>query len=329
MGELGDRGVAFLDANPTKHGTEIAGREVLPVEELGAVEFDLLLVAVLSDSEGIRDRLRAAGLEEGRDFALPFPSGKRLQVLDSLPRTLSFLERFDLTGREAVEVGFGGQLFLALTLLHRGVSRVVVTDVEAQLGALERREGEWRSFLADLARAAPGRARDEEPGRILERIEIHSTPTRAEDLPFDDASFDLVANTGVMEHVDDPGGAIDAFARVLRPGGLALCLAVGIHDHRANDPAAPFTPWSFLVSTEDEWRELGRSAYHQNRWRAVDFERAFEERGFDLLARDCIVDPRLGPAEARRFAEPFRSGYSLTQLAELDLDLGARLRSGG
>ncbi len=46
----------------------------------------------------------------------------------------------------------------------------------------------------------------------------------AEDLPFDDDSFDTVVSTLVLCTVDDPRRAIEETARVLRPGGKLLFL---------------------------------------------------------------------------------------------------------
>jgi 2-polyprenyl-6-hydroxyphenyl methylase/3-demethylubiquinone-9 3-methyltransferase len=43
-----------------------------------------------------------------------------------------------------------------------------------------------------------------------------------EQLPFDDATFDLVTCCDVLEHVRDPDQVIAETARVLRPGGLYL-----------------------------------------------------------------------------------------------------------
>lgn len=40
-----------------------------------------------------------------------------------------------------------------------------------------------------------------------------------EDLPFPDASFDLVISSNVLEHVDNPQKVIDESVRVLKPGG--------------------------------------------------------------------------------------------------------------
>jgi SAM-dependent methyltransferase len=42
------------------------------------------------------------------------------------------------------------------------------------------------------------------------------------DLPFADASFDLVLATDIIEHVEDDGRALREIARILAPGGKAL-----------------------------------------------------------------------------------------------------------
>ena len=41
-------------------------------------------------------------------------------------------------------------------------------------------------------------------------------------LPFEDATFDFVFSTSVMEHVLDPGRALEEIARVLRPDGVSI-----------------------------------------------------------------------------------------------------------
>ena len=48
------------------------------------------------------------------------------------------------------------------------------------------------------------------------------THAHAEELPFEDASFDLVTCQTVLIHVQDPRAAIREMIRVVRPGGLVL-----------------------------------------------------------------------------------------------------------
>jgi SAM-dependent methyltransferase len=57
------------------------------------------------------------------------------------------------------------------------------------------------------------------PAGSTRRASQHGT---AEQLPFTDASFDLVTCQTVLIHVPDPGAAIDEMIRVARPGGLIL-----------------------------------------------------------------------------------------------------------
>lgn len=49
-----------------------------------------------------------------------------------------------------------------------------------------------------------------------------------EQLPFDDASFDLVLSDNVIDHAEDPGKIVGEISRVLRPGGL-LYFTVNVH----------------------------------------------------------------------------------------------------
>jgi ubiquinone/menaquinone biosynthesis C-methylase UbiE len=78
---------------------------------------------------------------------------------------------------------------------------------------------------------------------MVRRLEEHARSTRpgttvlrapAEDLPFDDASFDTAVSTLVLCGVDDQPRSLRELRRVLRPGGTLLFL-----EHvRADDPRA-------------------------------------------------------------------------------------------
>jgi SAM-dependent methyltransferase len=59
----------------------------------------------------------------------------------------------------------------------------------------------------------------------------------AADLPFTDASVDLVVSTLSMHHWDDPADAFAEMARVLRPGGVALIYDLGLLTYTPSEMA--------------------------------------------------------------------------------------------
>ena len=73
-----------------------------------------------------------------------------------------------------------------------------------------------------------------------------------EALPVDDASFDLVLCTQVLEHCDDPGARVAELRRVTAPGGRVLASTHGVQVYHP--------------SPQDYWR-----------WTHVGLRRLFEE----------------------------------------------------
>lgn len=101
---------------------------------------------------------------------------------------------------DALEIGAGTGYF-SLNLAQLGlIERPTASDISA--GML--------STLAETA-AALG-------------IEVSTVRTEAEELPFEDQSFDLVFGHAVLHHIPDLPRAFAEFKRVLRPGGtIAFC----------------------------------------------------------------------------------------------------------
>jgi SAM-dependent methyltransferase len=95
--------------------------------------------------------------------------------------------------------------------------------------------GHWSQLLANVL---PGEARvhgiDRDPfwvAKAAARASARGLADRftyqvaiAEQLPFDDASFDLVTCQTVLIHTPDPGAVLDEMVRVARPGALILAV---------------------------------------------------------------------------------------------------------
>ncbi len=100
---------------------------------------------------------------------------------------------------EVLEIGAGTGLNLA-AYPREGITRLVCTEPNLAMSSqLEARSGE-----------AP--------------IEIEVVAASAEQLPFEDASFDCVTGTLVLCEASSPPAALAEIARVLRPGGHYLFL---------------------------------------------------------------------------------------------------------
>jgi demethylmenaquinone methyltransferase / 2-methoxy-6-polyprenyl-1,4-benzoquinol methylase len=106
---------------------------------------------------------------------------------------------------------------------------------------------------------AEGRARVDRAG-LGERIRLERA--RAEELPFEDASFDALTFTALLRYVDDPAATLRELARVVRPGGRLASLDFFIPEAALLrvlwnvyvDIGLPFL--GSLVSTG--WEEVGR-----------------------------------------------------------------------
>jgi demethylmenaquinone methyltransferase/2-methoxy-6-polyprenyl-1,4-benzoquinol methylase len=72
---------------------------------------------------------------------------------------------------------------------------------------------------------AAGRARVDRAG-LAGRIELHEG--NAEELPFEDASFDALTFTYLLRYVDDPLATLRGLARAVRPGGVVAMLEFGL-----------------------------------------------------------------------------------------------------
>lgn len=139
----------------------------------------------------------AAAGEYNSKWGIDFGQVGQEQVRLKLEKALGGSgERFG----DGLEIGSGTGYF-SLNLMQMGViERLTATDISP--GMLDR--------LQATAEA------------LGQRVE--TVATEAEELPFEDESFDLVFGHAVLHHIPDLGRAFDEFLRVLRPGGaIAFC----------------------------------------------------------------------------------------------------------
>jgi demethylmenaquinone methyltransferase/2-methoxy-6-polyprenyl-1,4-benzoquinol methylase len=167
------------------------------------------------------------------------PLGPRYDRMGALlsfgqdPRWRRFLvSRLPQDGGRVLDVATGTGL-VAEALLGRGFR---VTGLDQSPGMLAR------------ARA-----------RFGERVELVEAP--AEELPFDDSSFDHLTFTYLLRYVDDPAATLAELARVVRPGGTVAMLEFGL-PHGIWRP-----PWNLWVGVglplagrlvSPGWHEVGR-----------------------------------------------------------------------
>lgn len=140
----------------------------------------------------------AAADEYDAKWGIDFGATGQEQVRLKLAKALGGLD--GVSFGDGLEIGSGTGYF-SLNLLQLGVlERLTATDISP--GMLQR--------LSATAEALG--------------LEAETVATEAEELPFDDESFDLVFGHAVLHHIPDLERALGEFRRVLRPGGaIAFC----------------------------------------------------------------------------------------------------------
>jgi SAM-dependent methyltransferase len=141
---------------------------------------------------------------------------------------------------------------------------------------------------------------------------------RVEDLPFPDATFDVVTCLDVIEHTPDDRVTLAELLRVTRPGGLLLVTV----------PA-----YQALWSRHDEVN------LHFRRYDSPSLRAAGREAGWDIVNDTHFNGLLLAPAAAVRVAQRHRRGHPHSDLAltppvlnrvlELPLRLESRLLAMG
>jgi SAM-dependent methyltransferase len=88
-------------------------------------------------------------------------------------------------------------------------------------------------------------------------------------LPYEDGAFECVVSSGVLEHVTEYGGSLEAsldeIRRVLKPGGVFLCWRLPFS----------FSIWEYFRYSRGDW-------YHEDRYTPLRVKSLMRNAGFTL-----------------------------------------------
>jgi ubiquinone/menaquinone biosynthesis C-methylase UbiE len=168
----------------------------------------------------------AAADEYDAKWGIDFGDTGKEQVRQKLAKALGGRqgERFE----HGLEIGSGTGYF-SLNLMQLGtIQKLTATDISA-------------GMLTRLATTAAGLG-----------LDVETVRTEAEELPFEDESFDLVFGHAVLHHIPDLDKAFAEFRRVLRPGGA---IAFAGEPSRYGDRLAALPKRAGLLAAP-AWRRL-------------------------------------------------------------------------
>jgi SAM-dependent methyltransferase len=134
------------------------------------------------------------------------------------------------------------------------------------------------------------------------------------DLPFADASFDLVTSFQVLEHVPDPGAFLRELARVARPGGTVI-LATPNAATRLDPGMTPWNRFHVHEYVAEELRGLLETVFPQVRIRGMFGTPTLYETEITRVDAARRRIRRLDEAGARRAAAAEAAGGRTTVAA--------------
>lgn len=197
-----------------------------------------------------------------------------------------------------------------LALLTSAFSRANVTGIDVREYEHEQTPTVDQRLLAEfrlhctMMRQIPGLEELAQPDGLLNAMRRTSYITMsAEEMRFEDESFDFIYSLNVMEHIANPERALQEMHRVLRPGGRALLQYSPLY-YSDSGSHLPGTlgfnrPWAQLVMTRDEIKQAIRDVGgvpnevdnildSLNGWPPQRYYDAVERSQFEVILHDSL-----------------------------------------
>jgi SAM-dependent methyltransferase len=337
LGYLKESGIeaeilCILDNDRSLWGKTLCGYPILSPQEVKHKIFDKIVVSSVSGRESISAQLSSIGLEAGRDFILigryprNYTDNFRL-----LMRETGGLFSFD--GSHCLHIGPGGFLAVEIFLYCLGASKafsidkyafgIDYPDVTDSYDDYLKIMDLFKTMIEDESIRNRAIFRFEKlfikkQNHISvdkEKISYHY-PADICRPPFEDEAFDLVISFAVLEHVDEPTRAVEEISRILKPGGVSIHIIV-TQDHRSFSNVGKFNPFSFRIYDTQQWEDISRKKFYQNRLLPVQWMRLFEKSEFLIHKYHVQHSIELSHETVQSFHAYFRN-FTKKELGEVN-----------
>jgi len=227
------------------------------------------------------------------------------------------------------EFGAGWDLAVPLAYHCLGVTDQTLVDIRSlvRLDLINDAIVRVDRWVAECGDQGPWRRRlDTRPVGSIDELRdrfgiVYLAPRDARATGLPHRSVDVITSTVTLEHIPAPDilAILRECRRLLAPGGV-MSSEIDMKDHYAYfDPS--LSPSNFLKFPDWVWWLYNSPLHYQNRLRAPDYLRLFEQAGLtvvDTTVRPAAPQDRAG-LEGMRITPRFRRRYSLDELGARSL----------
>lgn len=168
-----------------------------------------------------------------------------------------------IQGKKVLLFGYGGRFAVAVELLKRGASHVVLCDHFVLLD--HKRNAQ---LLPDNEKYLKQNQNEVNPRN--EFITLLHGDIREESIQSQISEVDCILSTSVYEHLDDVDGITKALAKLTSPKGFHLHF-IDLRDHYFE------YPFEMLKFSEKVWKKYLNPTSNLNRFRLKDYQKVFEK----------------------------------------------------